>query len=89
MSFKVMAQQCKQCLFSPNKIVNNRRRNEVLRECRRTDSHFVCHKASIGGQEICCRGFFDTQTSQLIRIAERLNMVEFVELQEESDYGSS
>ena len=80
MMFKVYAERCDQCLFSPDKIVSDARRREVLAECRRRDSHFVCHKASILRQDICCRGFYDASTSSLIRIAGRLGCIEFVPL---------
>ena len=44
-------------------------------------SYFVCHKASMNEEEIVCKNFFDKlgHQSQMIRIAERLNCVEFVE----------
>jgi hypothetical protein len=76
--FKVCVEKCDQCLFSLNKIVSDDRRAEILEECKSKDSHFICHKATLDGQNLCCRGFYDTQTSQLIRIAGRLNCIEFV-----------
>jgi hypothetical protein len=76
---QVCEKQCDQCLFSPNRIVSKARMAEILRGCRRNDTHFVCHKGSLtGNDELVCRGFFDTQSSQLIRIAGRMNMIEFV-----------
>lgn len=79
MTFKVCEEKCDQCLFTDNRIVRPGRVKEILKECRQKDSHFTCHKASIAGGDVCCRGFYDTQTSQMIRIAQRLNMVEFVD----------
>lgn len=77
--FRVMQERCDQCLFSPDKIVSNARRAELLRECKSRDCHFICHKASLaGGQDVCCRGFYDTQSTNLIRIAGRLGCIEFV-----------
>jgi len=73
--FKVLKEKCNQCLFSADKIVSNKRRTEVLQECKQNDSHFNCHKF----RDVCCRGFFDTQDSQMIQIAKRLNVVNFVE----------
>ena len=81
MTFKVVKERCDQCLFSDNKIVSNSRRKEVLNACRKKDTHFICHKFNIAGnQDVCCKGFYETQTSQMIRIAQRLNAVEFVEV---------
>lgn len=76
--FKVKEECCNQCLFSKDKIVSNKRRQQILKGCRNEDSHFICHKATIEGKDACCRAFYDTQDSQMIRISQRLNMVEFV-----------
>lgn len=78
--FKVMKERCDQCLFGPDKIVSNGRRAEILRKINREDGRFICHKASIAGQEIYCRGDWDQRgCGQLGRIAGRLNAVEFVD----------
>lgn len=78
--FKVYEKRCDQCLFSKDRIVSAARRVEILRECVGKDTHFICHKASLNGENVCCRGFFDSQTSNLIRIMGRLNAIEFVPL---------
>lgn len=78
--FEVMAEQCDQCLYSPNKIVSDARRKQLLRELTRKDCHFICHKASIAGRNVCCRADFDRRPSQMVRIAERLNVVSFVNI---------
>lgn len=77
--FKVKKERCNECLFSKNKIVSDERRLELLSDCITNDSHFICHKASIDGEDICCRGFYDSSSSNLIRISGRLNMIEFVD----------
>jgi len=73
--FKVKKECCNQCLFSKNAIVSNERRKDILNGCRKNDNHFICHKATIEGKDVCCKGFYDTQTSNLIRIMQRLNAV--------------
>lgn len=80
MSFKVCRERCDECLFSPGKIVSDERRCEVLETCQRTDAHFICHKASIRGEDVCCRGFYDTNpaATNLMRGAMRLRAVKFV-----------
>lgn len=78
MVFKVMAEQCDQCLFSKSKIVSDLRRNQLLRDCAKKDAHFICHKATEVGQEACCRVFFDTRSTNLMRIARRLGAVEYL-----------
>lgn len=76
---EVKKECCNQCLFSKDKIVSNERRKYILNGCRKSDTHFICHKATIEGKDICCKGFYDNQTSNLIRISQRMNMVKFVD----------
>lgn len=76
---KVMRDKCVECLFSENRIVRPGRMADIIKDCRKTDNHFICHKATLKNTEAVCRGFYDTQTSQMIRIAGRLNAIEFVE----------
>lgn len=78
---KVSTKCCSECLFSDRKIVSDKRKEAVLRDCARKDTHFTCHKTSIAGQDVCCRGFYENQTSQLIRIAQRLGCVTFVDVE--------
>jgi hypothetical protein len=76
--FKVTEKRCNECLFSQNKIVSDERRRQVLAECEQNDSHFICHKSSMNGSDVCCRGFYDAKSTNMIRIAQRLDAVEFV-----------
>lgn len=76
---EIMKRQCDQCLFSKNRIVNAARKAEIIRGCIRKDTHFMCHKATIDKKEVVCAGFYARHTSQLIRIAGRLNMLKFIE----------
>lgn len=77
--FKVKKECCGQCLFSKDKIVSNQRKKEILNDCRKNDNHFTCHKATIEGDDICCKGFYESQSSNMIRISQRLGMVQFVD----------
>ena len=83
--FKVYDKPCDQCLISSNAIVDNDRRTEIIQGCIRKQTHFICHKASIEGEDVCCKTFYDKlgQHSQMIRIAERLNMVEIIKQKDE------
>ena len=80
MSFKVQKKQCDQCLFSKNRIVDSKRMKQILKDCDKRDVHFICHKGTMNGKDVCCRGFYDTRTTNLIRIAGRLGVIEEVEL---------
>ena len=73
--FKVCETRCDQCLFSAQRIVSKKRMAEIVKDCRQADNYFICHKHD----DVMCRGYYDTQPPpQMLRIAERLRMVEFV-----------
>lgn len=77
--FEVCEKPCDQCLFSKDRVVSAARVRQILTECKRDDMHFICHKASLEGREACCRGFYDTRDTNLIRIAQRLGAIRFVD----------
>jgi hypothetical protein len=78
---KVYKECCKNCLFSADAIVSPERRKEILKECKQKQTHFICHIATIEGKDICCRAFYDKlgHDSNLVRLARRLNIVQFVD----------
>lgn len=78
---KVYDSTCKNCLLSEDSIVSPKRRKEIIKGCATNQQHFICHKATMEGDEdICCRNFYDKlgHLSQLVRMAERLGVVKFV-----------
>lgn len=83
--FKVYKKPCKNCLLSKNSIVSPERRSDILEQIKSKQSYFVCHNSTTSEesseQGICCRKFYDDlgHVSQLIRIAERCNAIEFVD----------
>jgi len=77
--FKVKKKCCGQCLFGKNKIVSDDRKDQLLEECKQTDSHFICHEGTIAREDICCKAFYDKHDTGLMRAAQRLSMVEFVD----------
>jgi len=76
--FKVKRNCCNQCLFSENKIVDDQRKDEIIKSTW-DSSHFICHKASMQWKDVCCKGFYDNVKNQKIQIAERLWVVEMVD----------
>jgi len=78
---KVYKECCKNCLLSADAIVSPKRRKEIIQTCSQEQTHFICHKASMRGEDVCCKNFYDKlgHTSQMVRIAQRLNAVQFVE----------
>lgn len=75
--FLVCEKRCDQCLFSKAKIVDNKRREDILKNCATTGQYFICHK-SAHGKPVVCRGFFDDQPNQTCQVAGRLRLVHFV-----------
>jgi hypothetical protein len=78
---KVYKECCKNCLLSPDAIVSPQRRKQIIQGCIKEQTHFNCHKSTMEGTQILCKTFFDKlgHYSQMVRIAERLKMIEFVE----------
>lgn len=78
---KVYKECCNNCLLSDNRIVSQKRAKEIIQDCSKKQTHFICHKASIEEKEIICKKFYDSfgYKSQMVRIAQRLNFIEFIE----------
>lgn len=76
--FPVCVRECDACLFTPGRIVSPRRMKDVLDTTVQRDTHFVCHKASMKGYNVACRGWYDRFTSNVSRMAGRLGLVMFV-----------
>lgn len=78
---KVYNESCKNCLLSVDSIVSAKRRKEIIQTCAVEQSHFICHKATMEGKDVCCKTFYDKlgHVSQMVRIAQRLNMVQFID----------
>lgn len=75
---KVCARQCNQCLFSKNKIVSNKRRVQLLESCEKEDTHFICHKGTIAGINLVCRGFYENKTTRYLEMMKSIGRMEFV-----------
>jgi hypothetical protein len=81
MQLQVYKDCCKNCLLSKDRIVSAKRAKQIIDNCKRDQTHFICHKASQEGKEVLCNTFFEKFGfySQMVRIAGRLNMIEFIE----------
>ena len=77
MGLKVFKECCKNCLMSKNRIVSSKMAKEIVLSCTKKQTHFICHKTD----NVVCKSFYDKlgYVSQMVRIAQRLNAVEFVE----------
>lgn len=78
---KVYSEPCKNCLLSKDRIVSSKRANDIIKSCAQNQTHFICHKASMNDQDICCKTFFDKlgHLSKNIQFAKWLNVVKFVD----------
>lgn len=82
MGLKVFKECCKNCLLSEDRIVSSKRAKEIIKNSIEKQTHFICHKATMNGdKEIVCCKFYQNfgHNSQMVRIAQRLNAIEFVE----------
>lgn len=65
---------CGQCLTTRNRIVSGERAAELVRECRASGHHFVCHKGSIAGLNVHCRGVHNRFPSRAHQLAVALGI---------------
>lgn len=87
MGLKVFKSCCKNCLLSEDRIVSPKRAKNLIKDTIKNGTYFICHKATMeGNEEIVCSKFFNElgDKSQLIKIAKRLDAIEFIE-QKDSD----
>ena len=83
---QISHKECENCLFSEHPIVRKGRKAEIVRGCLRDDTHFLCHVPMLPTDEdeqseVVCHGFYKRYTSQMIRIAGRLGMIIFVDVE--------
>lgn len=76
---KVCSKSCNQCLFTKNKIVSDERKQEILEDCERNETHFICHKGSIAGQNVVCNGFFRNKTTPYLDLVKATDRIVFVD----------
>jgi hypothetical protein len=76
-SFRVMDKCCTNCLFGPDKLISDERKEAMLAEIVRNDDFFVCHEGSEQGQKICCRAFYERYRSTVssLRVAQMLGHI--------------
>jgi hypothetical protein len=78
---KVYKTCCQNCLFTKDRLVSGKVAGQIIKDCIKNQSYFVCHKATLQGKDIVCANFYSQMSkySQAIRMAERLGILEFVE----------
>lgn len=83
---QVCEKMCDQCLFTKNKIVDDDRKAELVRQIERSGTYFVCHKGSLAGNhQLCCKGFYDNHRTLAIALAQHLDRVKFIPVPKTKD----
>ena len=78
---KVVKKCCKQCLFSKNKIVSDKRKEQVIKHCLENRTNFICHKTNT----TVCRSFYNKHVKRDVGWAERLGLIEFIDTSENAN----
>lgn len=65
----IMSRRCSEYLTTRNRIVSGERAAELIRDCRNRDVHFQCHKGSINGLNVHCRGVHEIAPDRAYRMA--------------------
>lgn len=55
------------------------RLSEMVQSAKGNESTIICH-STLDGPNAGCRGFFDRHQTQTLQIAERLGLIEWVEI---------
>lgn len=77
--FKVQQRQCDSCIYRKDSPLDlEKLESEIADNHGGFNGHRVCHHSD----DVCCRGFWDRHKNQfqMGQIAQRLQMVEFVEV---------
>lgn len=77
----VQATMCPTCIFRPGNLMELRsgRVRGMVDEARANETAIICHATLYrrGIDNAVCRGFFDRYPTQLLQIAQRLDLIEF------------
>lgn len=74
----VQKEMCPTCIFRPgNKMhLEPGRLRDLVDQALRDDTAIVCHD-TLEGDNAVCRGFYDHHSTNPLRMAERLNLIEW------------
>lgn len=78
----VCEKACDECLFSPNKLVNEARKREILKQCYKSGTYFICHKATLAGRAVICRRFAESKDgagNTALRVAQHFGLIRYVD----------
>jgi hypothetical protein len=86
MTWKIKKEMCPTCIFRPGNLMflNPGRVKSMVEECEAKDSYIVCHETLADWDngrkedEAMCAGYLRNHSPQLLRIGERLGIIEEV-----------
>jgi len=85
----VRGKQCKNCLFTSNRLVEGSRAREIVEHTRGEEgSSFICHRSQVSDEpSSICRGWWDhfAMEDNLFRLVSALGLVTFIEVGEEGE----
>jgi len=79
MTFKVQKKMCSTCIYRPDSNLDLEKLEDDVRDPHMGfKGHRTCHHSD----DVCCRGFWQLHKDEfpMGQIAQRLNMVEFVDI---------
>ena len=79
----VQSRMCSTCIFRPGNLMHLRpgRVDQMVADAG-DDGCIPCHKNLTGHGAAVCRGFYDRRRNQVLQVAERLGVIEEVEITE-------
>lgn len=81
---KVCDKMCNQCLYTSKAIVDEQRKAEIQGD-QDPNHWFICHKATLKGKKVMCRGYYEANKDGLfIKLAEKLGRISFVNVENNS-----
>lgn len=78
---QVCDRMCDQCLYGSNSVVEEGARAVIMGD--QDPSHwFICHKSTIAGMKVMCRGYYEAnkETSVFIKLGRQLGLINFVRI---------
>ena len=77
---KIYEKPCSNCLLSEDRIVSPKRAKDIIKDCAANQTHFICHKASMNGEDVCCHNFYNKlgHVSKNIQFAKWLGVIKFI-----------
>lgn len=75
----VCKRMCDTCIFRPDSVISRERVDEMVTGATADNSTIVCHHTINEDDQMACRGFFEKHPTPTLKIAQALDMIEYVE----------